>query len=241
MSWGKGFIAGTLAAAALVVAPQSAEAGVVVSSSGPSAGQYPVGRQISAGTTITLRDGDTVTVLENGGTRVFRGAGAHSLGSASTASRNRAFASLTTQRAAARARTGAVRTGVTGNISNPSLWYVDVSKAGTICLPQDGRARLWRADTQAESTYAITAADSDEEGSVNFPAGEMLASWSPGAAPNPGATYRIGHGGGTGPVEVSFVFLPETPGEPEALASAFIANGCTVQLEQMASAMLNGE
>lgn len=241
MSWGKGIIAGMLVATAFVVAPQSAQAGVVVSSSGPSAGQYPVGRQIGTGDRITLREGDMVTVLENGGTRVFRGAGTHSLGSASTASRNRAFASLTTQRAAARARTGAVRTGTAGEVSNPSLWYVDVSKPGTICLPQDGRVRLWRADTQAESTYAITATGTGEEGSVTFPAGEMLASWGPGTAPSPGAAYRIGHGGGTGPVEVSFVFLPETPGEPEALASALIANGCTVQLEQMASAMMTAE
>ena len=238
MFWGKGILAGSaLFAAAILVTPQPAEAGVVVSSSGPSAGQYPVGRQISASDRITLRDGDTVTVLENGGTRVFRGAGTHSLGSASTASRNRAFASLTTQRAAARARTGAVRGPGDGPVSNPSLWYVDVSKAGTVCLPAGGNVRLWRADTQAESTYAITA-DGAQATSVTFAAGEMLAAWGTASPPAPGTAYRIGHGGSAGPVEVSFVFLAETPAEPEALASALIANGCTVQLEQMANAMM---
>lgn len=239
MSWVRSFCAATaLAAGAIVWTPQPAAAGVVVASSGPSAGQYPVGRQIAASQTITLRAGDTVTVLENGGTRVFRGAGAHSLGNAATGGSNRAFASLTTRRAAARARTGAVRTGAAGQVSNPSLWYVDVSKAGTVCLPEGSPVRLWRADTQAESTYAITGGNAGEATSVTFPAGEMLAGWSAGSTPGAGTTYRIGHGGGGGPVEVRFVFLPEVPEQAEALASALIANGCTVQLDQMATAMM---
>lgn len=249
MSWaekigaGKLGAKGILAAAALltfgiVIAPSPAEAGVVVSSSGPSAAQYPVGRQLGANDRITLRDGDTVTVLENGGTRVFRGAGNHALGQSSTASRSRAFASLTTQRSAARARTGAVRTGGTTEVSNPSLWYVDVSAAGTVCLPSRDNVRLWRADTQAESTYAISPEGASEATTrVTFAAGEMLARWDMSDPPAPGTTYRIGHGGSTGPVAVRFVFLDQTPEEPEALASTLIANGCLVQVEQMSSAM----
>lgn len=242
MSWTKGFVAASaLMMAGIIISPTPAEAGVVVSSSGPSASQYPVGRQVGSTDRITLRDGDTVTVLENGGTRVFRGAGSHTLGQASTASRSRAFASLTTQRSAARARTGAVRTGAVAEVSNPSLWYVDVAAAGTVCLTSPDNVRLWRADTQAESTYAITPEGAPRSGSsVTFPAGEMLARWDMSRPPVAGTIYRIGHGGSNGPVEVSFVFLAETPDEPEALASALIANGCLVQLEQMSSAMLGG-
>jgi hypothetical protein len=247
MSWTNRFGAKATAAAAMllavgiVISPTPAEAGVVVSSSGPSAGQYPVGRQIAASDRITLRDGDTVTVLENGGTRVFRGAGNHALNQASTASRSRAFASLTTQRSASRARTGAVRTGAASEVSNPSLWYVDVAAAGTVCLPTATNVRLWRADTQAESTYAIAPeGTSRASSSVTFPAGEMLARWTANQPPVAGTTYRIGHGGSIGPVEVRFVFLDQTPEEPEALASTLIANGCLVQVEQMSSAMLGG-
>lgn len=244
MSWIKRFgtkgviAASTLMLAGIAVSPSPAMAGVVVSSSGPSAGQFPVGRQLGASDRITLRDGDTVTVLENGGTRVFRGAGVHALGQASSASRSRAFASLTTQRSAARARTGAVRTGGTTEVTNPSLWYVDVAAAGTICLPSADNVRLWRADTQAESSYAIAPDGASEATSrVTFPAGEMLARWDQTHPPAAGTSYRIGHGSNTGPVEVRFVFLAETPQEPEALASALIANGCLVQLNQMSSAM----
>ncbi len=241
MSWTSRNLSASAAAIALIgVAPSAALAGVVVSSSGPSAAQFPVGRQIGPGQTFTLREGDIVTILENGGTRIFRGAGNHSLGTASAASRNRAFAALTTQRAAVRARTGAVRSTASGEVRNPSLWYVDVAKAGTICLPQGSAVRLWRADTQAESTYAISPAQGDNAWRVTFPAGEMLAGWNAATPPSPGTAYRIGHGTSSGPVEVRFAFLDTVPGTPEDLARVLIANGCTVQLDQMAAAMAQG-
>ncbi len=241
MSWGKGILTGlALSVASLSITAQTAEAGVIVSSSGPSASDYPVGREIDANDRITLQDGDTVTVLDNGGTRVFRGAGTFMLSEQSGASRNRAFAALTTQRSARRARTGAVRSAGSTEVSNPNLWYVDVTRAGTICLTSTESVRLWRADTQAESTYAITSADSDAESAVTFPAGEMLAAWDLYNPPEAGVTYRIGHGAGSTAVEVRFVVLEEVPETPEGLAGALIANGCNVQLEQMSNAMMEG-
>lgn len=238
MSWTRVILAGGALAASAMMAPAVALAGVVVSSSGPSAAQYPVGKQIGNADRITLRDGDTVTVLQNGGTRVFRGAGTFTLSQASAASTNRAFGSLTTQRSASRARTGAVRTGNVAPVSNPSLWYVDVSKAGTICLPSADNVRLWRADTQAESTYALTP-EGAEEASINvtFPAGEMLAAWDIYHPPVAGQTYRIGHGSGASAVSVRFVFLNQVPASPEDMAATLIARGCTAQLEQMSAAM----
>ena len=98
MSWTSKYVAAASLAAAAVVAPAVAMAGVVVSSSGPSASQYPVGRQIGTNERIVLRDGDTLTVLQNGGTRVFRGAGTYVLSQASATSANAGFQRLTTQR-----------------------------------------------------------------------------------------------------------------------------------------------
>lgn len=238
MSWARKICAGVaICAVGVTMAPQVALAGVVVSSSGPSAGSYPVGRQIGASDRIVLRDGDSLTVLDNGGTRVFRGAGTFTLSQQSGASRSRAFASLTTQRSAARARTGAVRSTGATEVTNPSLWYVDVATSGTICLPGADNVRLWRANTQAESTYAI-AADGGNGASVTFPAGEMLAAWDIYNLPEAGTTYHIGHGTGSNAVAVNFVFLDEMPATPEDMASTLIANGCTTQLEQMSRAML---
>lgn len=238
MSWTSKCLAAAGLAVAVLAVPQVVQAGVVVSSSGPSAGQYPVGRQIGTNDRIVLRDGDTLTVLQNGGTRVFRGAGTFVLSQASATSTNRAFSSLTTQRSAGRARTGAVRgAGDVGPTTKPSLWYVDVGAAGTLCLPDPENVRLWRADTQAESTYAITAEGlSEGPVSATFRAGESLAIWDINHPPVAGHTYRIGHGSGSNAVDVRFVFLDSVPATAEELAGALIANGCTVQLAQLASA-----
>lgn len=242
MSWTSLKLAAAALTMAAVVAPVAALAGVVVSSSGPSAAQYPVGRQIGNTDRIVLREGDTLTVLQNGGTRVLRGAGTFVLAQTGAASSNAAFASLTTQRAARRARTGAVRTGATGPVSNPSLWYIDVTKAGTVCLPGPANVRLWRADTQADSTYAVEPEGASEAPiAVTFAAGEMLAAWDVAHPPAPNQTYRIGHGTGTNAVDVRFVFLDTVPATAEDLASTLIASGCTLQVEQLATAMNSGE
>jgi len=217
----------------------AAMAGVVVSASGPSAGQYPVGRQIADNASVTLRAGDVVTVLQNGGTRVLRGPGTVVLARGAAGASNPAFASLTGSRTARRARTGAVRTGSVAPVSNPSLWYIDVTKAGTLCLPNADNLRLWRADTQAESAYAIDP-EGNSEGAmtVTFPAGEMLAAWDIYHPPVAGQTYRIGHGSGSNAVDVRFVFLDAVPATAEELAGALATNGCTTQLQQLADATL---
>lgn len=238
MSWTSKYFAAAGLAVAVLAAPQIAQAGVVVSSSGPSASQYPVGRQIGTNDRIVLRDGDTLTVLQNGGTRVFRGAGTYVLSQASASSSNDAFSSLTRQRSAGRARKGAVRgAGEVGPPTKPSLWYVDVAAAGTLCLPDPDNVRLWRADTQADSTYAITA-EGLAEGPIDatFRAGESLAAWDINHPPVAGHSYRIGHGSGANAVDMRFVFLDAVPATAEELAGALIANGCTVQLAQLASA-----
>jgi hypothetical protein len=212
----------------------AARAGVVVSSSGPSAGQFPVGRQIGSNEPVTLSDGDSITVLDNGGTRVFRGAGTFVLSSQSGANRNSAFASLTTQRSATRARTGAVRPGAVEEVSNPNLWYVDVAKSGTICLVDKQAVRFWRADTQAESSYTISDEASGETvADVTFLAGEVLAAWDTAPLPVEGAAYVVGKSA----VQVRFVFLDEVPEGAEAMAQSLISHGCMLQLEQMAEAM----
>lgn len=239
MSWGKAIVAGlALGSASLLISPQIAQAGVVVSSSGPSAGEYPVGKQVGSSERVTLRAGDTLTVLDNGGTRVFRGAGTFMLSQSGGTSTNRAFSSLTTQRSATRARTGAVRSAGSTEVSNPNLWYVDVATAGKICLPASSGVRLWRGDTQAQSTYSVAGAGLTS--SVTFAAGEMLAAWDADTPPIAGTTYTIGHGAGSNAVAVEFIFLDETPNAPEDLAEALIANGCMVQVEQMSNALMRG-
>lgn len=223
-------------AAALAMVPQTAEAGTVVASSGPSASTYPVGTQIGDTQRITLRQGDALTVLDGGSTRVLRGPGTFILASRGASAGNAAIAALSSRRANSRARTGAVR-GVEGEtpVSNPNLWYVDVAASGTICLSNVDRVNLWRADTAEEAVYTIAPAGNPDNGvTATFPAMEMLARWDSALQLRDGATYTIAMEGDEEPTEVTFNLLTDVPEDnPEAIAQALISNGCTIQLQQI--------
>src|SRR6476469_347283 len=94
----------TLAAAVMPLA--AVQAGVVVGSSGPSAKVYPVGKKLAPTDKVVLQNGDTLTVLDEKGTRVFKGPASVSLAAQPAADSSGAFALLTRQRAAQKVRTG---------------------------------------------------------------------------------------------------------------------------------------
>ena len=230
---------GALTAALLVAAVPAAQAraGVVVAVSGPSAKTYPVGRKIGATDRIVLQAGDTLTVLDEKGTRVLRGAGTYTLSTKATADRSGAFALLTRQRSAQRMRTGAVRDIGGTAISRPNLWYVDVRQSGTMCLADPSEVRLWRPVTGGEQMYAIGLGGTKVTSKASFGDGDMLTVWDLSQAPiADGSTYVIAGGDGK-PSEITFRVLDPVPDTAEALASKLIELGCTAQLEVLSSAM----
>jgi hypothetical protein len=225
-----------LAGAALAL-PLAAMAGVVVKSTGPSASRYPVGTKLDDDASITLKAGDVVTVLTADGTRVIRGAGTFRVGDRPKVAADR-FASLTRKRAATRVRTGAVRGTADENPTNPSLWYVDVTRSGTICLYDLATVRLWRPGTEGTSTYTVADEDGTALAEVTFDDTVTVAALDPARLPiNPDARYRILGPNDAISAEISFVLLAEDFEAPDALAEALIAKGCTVQLETLASSL----
>ena len=229
----KARMAGLAAVAAVMTLPGAAAAGVVVKSAGPSAGTYPVGKKVADSSTITLRAGDKITVLVNGGTKVMQGPGTFRVGEGATRTRAR-FARLTRQGASNRARTGAVRGGKTGSASMPNLWMVNVAAAGTTCLYDLDNVRLWRPAADEGQTYSIAQQGSDGSLDVNFVEKESMRTLDPeGLKLADGSTYTI-----TGPsaegsnasVDVTIVALTETYRQPDALAGALAENGCMGQL-----------
>lgn len=222
-----------------IIGTEAAQAGVVVKSSGPSAKKYPVGKKLGDASAITLKAGDSLTVLTATGTRVLSGAGVHRVAGRTKAKRS-AFAVLTRRQSGARVRTGAVRSAVSkAPASNSNIWNVDMSQLGRICLPDAQQVRLWRPATSTEQTYKFGAADAGVSFDVTFGAGASTASVGTGKLPLTGtADYvvSVSNGGAAKPVE--FVVLENTPRDPEALAQAFVANGCDSQLELLASTMM---
>lgn len=228
-----------LAGAALTL-PVAAMAGVVVKSTGPSATRYPVGSKVDDNATITLKAGDVITVLTAQGTRVIKGAGTFRVGDRPQVAADR-FASLTRKRAATRVRTGAVRDGLAEAATNPSLWYVDVTRSGTVCLYDLATVRLWRPGAEGTSTYRMFNRENGASVDVTFDEAVTVAALDPARLPiAEGAPYII-----TGPdnatsAQISFVLLQGDYEAPDALGEALIAKGCTVQLEALAASLEEG-
>lgn len=225
-----------LAGAALAL-PMAATAGVVVKSTGPSSTKYPVGTKLDDSASITLKPGDVVTVLTAEGTRVIKGGGTFRVGDRPQVASDR-FASLTRKRAATRVRTGAVRAPDDDTVTNPSLWYVDVTRSGTICLYDLATVRLWRPGTEGTATYLIgkpTAALPLAE--VTFDETVTVAALDPSrVSVADGESFVISAPNGSTSI-INFVLLAEDFEQPDALAEALIAKGCTVQLETLASSL----
>ncbi|GAB4483544.1 MAG: hypothetical protein OHK0018_15240 [Erythrobacter tepidarius] len=231
----------TMAALALggaaLALPVSAMAGVVVKSTGPSSTQYPVGTKLNDNAMITLKPGDVVTVLTAEGTRVIKGAGTFRVGDRPQIASDR-FASLTRKRAATRVRTGAVRGDTDINATNPSLWYVDVTRSGTICLYDLATVRLWRPATGNVETYRVAGHDGTSTVEVTFDDVAAVAPLDPTRLPIvEGDDYVITAPDGSTSARLSFVLLPDDVETPDVLAEALIAKGCSVQLENLASTL----
>jgi hypothetical protein len=232
----------TMAALALggaaLALPVAAMAGVVVKSTGPSSTKYPVGTKLDDDASITLKAGDVVTVLTSDGTRVIRGAGTFRVGDRPQVASDR-FASLTRKRAATRVRTGAVRAPEDEAVTNPSLWYVDITRSGTICLYDLATVRLWRPGTEGTATYRVTAhGENAAQAEVTFDDTVTVAALDPARLPiAEGGHYMVIGPDGATSAELSFVLLADDFEQPEALAEALIAKGCSVQLEALASTL----
>lgn len=239
MSWVRSvkFAAAALSGAGLLPLSTAASAAIVVASSGPSAAQFPAGRKLDDASRITLQSGDSVTVLDQRGTKVIRGPGRFSVSQPGRPLPNPAFAVLTRDQAAGRARTGAVRTGEDGKPISPNLWFVDISRPGTTCITDPGDVRFWRADDEKPATYELQPAQGAIS-TVVFDAGSGLARWN--AADKPladGAAVTLSRRGGAEVGAFSFALLPSPPREAEALAAALIEKGCTAQLDLLSQTL----
>ncbi|MCR2832815.1 hypothetical protein [Parerythrobacter lacustris] len=215
-----------------------AQAGVVVKSSGPSAGQYPPGKKLDDASSVTLKPGDTLTILADGGTRVISGPGTHRVAARGT-SRRTTMATLTQQRPKERRIPTATRTGAAlGTAPASNLWQVDVTKSGAMCLPDLSALTFFRPGGDQPSTYMLTAPGMIEHIHVAFPANESLVDMdSDTPTVKEGVDYVLTGPGGESSV-ISFKTLAEPATTGEALGLQLMENGCESQLELLTAKMM---
>lgn len=197
----------------------AADAALVVRSAGPSSAAYPPGRSLGDAAPIALKPGDVLTVLVSNATRVLRGPGTFKVGSLA-ATGGAAFN--------ARGRFGAMRAGEIP--ASPSLWHVDVSQSGTVCVAPDIGVKLWRPEADAPVTLTVAARGGKAE-SVEWAAEKDELAWPASMPLAPSAEYRLTWTGNDDPTRLTFVTLPNVPDDADGLAKAFIDHGCQSQLD----------
>ena len=216
--------------AALAVAASSTAAlanVVVVKSLGPSAKAYPPGKTLPAAAKITLQGGDVVTILGPGTAQTFRGPGNFDTTQISLDSA-----------AGQRGRFGALRT---GNVAHsPSIWDIDVTQSGKVCVADAKKLQLWRPESDVAESLEIRSSDGSAE-KLAWARGKALAGWPAALAVTSGATYEIASSERPDKSSLEVVTLNSVPSDPVATAQVLIANGCQNQLDLLvADAAKNG-
>ena len=221
MSWGpnsKVLRRALIAAAFLTTASTAAANVLVVRSTNPA---YRAGQSLPDNARITLRAGEQLMILANGGTRTFRGPGTFS-------PNTRVAGAATVNNNGRIARIGAIRdAGVVPH--GPTIWHVDVTQSGTFCLSSASNVMLWRPDATAPVRFTINGPGGAR--TLDWAANAPTAAWPGGGAVTNGATYTITQPGVAVPVTVTFRVLASEPHNVEGVAEALIANGCQGQLD----------
>jgi hypothetical protein len=190
---------------------------VVVKSLGPSAKAYPPGKTLPPSAKITLQGGDVVTVIGPSSAQTLRGPGNFDAGQVSLASA-----------AGQRGRFGALRAAEVAQ--NPSIWDVDVSQGGKVCINEPAQVQLWRPDSEAEATVTIRSPDGKSQ-QLSWAAGKALTPWPAGLPIKSGASYQVEWPSTGETSSLDIVTVQSPPADLVGAAQVLIQNGCQKQLD----------
>ena len=190
---------------------------VVVKSLGPSAKSYPPGKTLSETAKISLIGGDVVTVIGPASAQTLRGPGNFDAKQVTLASA-----------AGQRGRFGALRASEVAH--NPSIWDIDVSAGGKVCVANSSTLQLWRSDSEAPITVQIRTADGKSQ-PLSWAAGKALAAW-PAALPiKSGNKYSVEWPDGGDASKLDVVTVASPPADLVGAAQVLLQNGCQKQLD----------
>ena len=206
------------AAVAIALGSTAAVASVVVVKSlGPSSKAYPPGKTLAETAKITLQGGDVVTVLGPASAQTMRGPGNFAAGQVAM---NLA--------AGSRGRFGALRAAEVAK--NPSIWDIDVTQNGKMCVPNASKVQLWRPESESEVKIMIRSPDGKSQ-ELDWAAGKASALW-PAALPiSSGTQYQLEWADTGDKSSMTFVAVPNTPSDLVGAAQVLIANGCQHQVD----------
>ena len=207
------------AATAVALSSTAAVASVVVVRSlGPSSKSYPPGKTLAESAKITLQGGDVVTVLGPNSAQTLRGPGNF----------NTSTVALASASSNKRGRFGALRAGEIAK--NPSVWDIDATQNGKVCVTDTSKLLLWRPDSTAEATVNIRTSDGAVQ-PVTWVAGNSSVAWPAGLPLTSGADYQIEWQDTGEKSNVTIIQVPSSGDDLVGAAQLLIQNGCDNQLD----------
>lgn len=207
--------------------PANAET-LVIRSSGPSAKLYPPGKSIADGGKITLKAGDVVTILDSRGTRILKTPGTFST-AATLTSTNSAISAMLKNTGTRVGRTGATR----GFEQPRSIWLVDSTRAGKMCIADAKSVLVWRPASEAPAMMTITRISDGKTASLSFKTRISEALWPVTELPIvAGSEYRLSGAGMAKPVSVTLVNLDANAQDVAAALPALDKQGCSAQFDK---------
>lgn len=192
---------------------------VIVKSRGPSAKAYPPGKTLTSAMKLTLKSGDVVTILGPGSVRTLRGPGSFD----------------TTQvgleeASSQRGRFGAMRTGSVAH--SPSLWDIDVTQSGKVCIVDAKKLQLWRPQSDGAESVEIRPVGGGAQ-KLSWASGKALTAWPGTVKVAEGGSYEIAWADRPDRSKLEVVTVGAVPKDRVALAKVLIDKGCQNQLEML--------
>jgi len=216
---------GAAALLAFVASPAIANS-LVVRATGAAATQYRPGTSLPDSAQIRLGANDSIVLLTSRGTRTFRGPG--------TFRPTQAGVQIAGNSGA---RVGAVRSaGLDPNVPQPSIWQIDVSSSGTVCLTSAAGATLWRPDPSGAARLSVRGPGGASQ-QVNWPAGQATLGWPSGVPIANGGDYQLTQPGSPVPTSVRVRLVGQVSTDFQAIAETLLRNGCQQQLDVLVDSL----
>lgn len=210
MLWGTALAIATISTASVASV-------VVVKSLGPSAKAYPPGKTLPESATISLQGGDVLTVIGPSSAKVLRGPG-------NFEAKQVALASAAGQRG----RFGALRAAEVAK--NPSIWDINASDGGKVCVSNAAKLQLWREDSEGPISVQIRSSDGQAQ-SLTWAAGKALAPWPAGMPIKDGSEYSLEWRDGGDVSKLDVVVINSPPTDLVGAAQVLLEHGCQKQLD----------
>ncbi len=232
MSWTKKTVTIGTAVFALMGANVASAAGkaIVIKATGPSAKTYAPGKAIADNVNITLKAGDTVTLLDGQGTRVLKGPGTFATTASTQTSSN--FLTVLKNTGTRQVRTGAVRGVASEAPAHPTnVWLVDTTKSATVCVADLDSISFWQPTGDTAANVTLTRVSDGKSMPVALRPMQSVKAWPVAEMPiTNGAQYRVSRDGAA-PVTIKFATLGPNPQGVESTIAAFVREGCNSQLD----------